>query len=435
SLDIGSFAEYYKLLRDSGSGSEEMQEMINRVTTNKTNFFRESHHFEYLKDIVFRRIINEADRGLRPKRVRVWCAASSTGEEPYSLAITVSDMFGHLKGWDVRILATDIDTRVLEKAEQGIYSRELEMEIPPDSLQKHFSVRNNELVVRPATKQYLTFRQINLLHEAWPFRGQFDAIFIRNVLIYFDQKTQNTIMSRIAKYLAPDGSLFIGHSESLSQLGNLYVRTGKTVYHHAGNRDAAQAQQQQRLPPRPAPKAPPKLPIKRIVVGDVEASDQPLEISTVLGSCVAVCLFDRANGIGGMNHFALPSGDGARGTSAFGIHAMELLINKIMQLGGDRLRLQAKVFGGAKVMNNKADGNCIGERNAAFIEKFLQTEHIPMVAKHLGGDCGMQVHFETQSARARVKLLDRTTAVDANRALEDVLQTKPEETSTDITLF
>ena len=178
--------------------------------------FRENHHFEYLRDIVFRRLINEADRGLRPKRVRIWCAASSTGEEPYSLAITVSDTFAHLKGWDVRILATDIDTSVLKKAEDGVYSRDLEMEIPPDALQKHFSVRDNELVVRPATKQYLTFRQLNLLHEEWPFRTQFDAIFIRNVLIYFDQKTQNVIMRRIARHLVGDGSLFIGHSESLS---------------------------------------------------------------------------------------------------------------------------------------------------------------------------------------------------------------------------
>ena len=124
-----------------------------------------------------------------------------------------------------------------------------------------------------------------------------------------------------------------------------------------------------------------------------------------------------------MNHFALPSGEGARGTSAFGIHAMELLINRIMQLGGDRLRLQAKVFGGAKVIAGGGE-NCIGERNAAFIENFLQTEAIPIVSKHMGGDRGMQVHFETHTAKARVKLLDRSTALDANKALENVMQTK-----------
>ncbi|MEO1528056.1 MAG: CheR family methyltransferase [Planctomycetota bacterium] len=432
SLEIDSFADYFSMLRDGGSESEEMQEMVNRVTTNKTNFFRENHHFEHLRDVVFRRLIDEADHGLRPKRLRIWCAASSTGEEPYSLAITVSDMFSHLKDWDVRILATDIDTNVLQRAEEGVYMREAEMEIPPEILQKHFSVRDNELVVRPATKQYLTFRQLNLLHETWPFRTQFDAIFIRNVLIYFDQKTQNDIMSRMAKHLVADGSLFIGHSESLSELSNIYTRRGKTVYQHAGY-DASKAPQPSAVTRRPPP-PPVKPPLKRIVVGDVEASRKPLEISTVLGSCVAVCLFDRANRIGGMNHFALPNGDGARGTSAFGVHAMELLINKIMQLGGDRLRLQAKVFGGAKVIEGSGPG-CIGDRNAAFIENFLQTESIPMVAKHLGGDRGMQVHFVTDTARCRVKLLDRSTALDANRAIETALQTAPPEPETDITLF
>ena len=252
------------------------------------------------------------------------------------------------------------------------------------------------------------------------------------MLIYFDQQTQNDVMRRIAKHLVHDGSLFIGHSESLSELSDVYRRIGKTVYHHANNQGDSRPRQPAR--PRPAPKPAPKPKVKRIVVGDVEASKQPLEISTVLGSCVAVCLFDRASGIGGMNHFALPSGEGARGTSSFGVHAMELLINQIMQLGGNRLRLQAKVFGGAKVING-SEGKCIGERNAAFIQDFLQTEAIPLVAKHLGGDCGMQVYFETHTARARVKLLDRSSALDANRALEDALRIVPAETNTDITLF
>ena len=453
--NLRSFTAYFNLLNKSDPEGAEMQQMINRITTNKTHFFREEHHFDYLKEVVFPKIIDQADRKQRPKKLRIWCAAASTGEEPYSLAITVKDAFARRRDWDIRILASDIDTNVLQQAEAATYREDQIAELPSEMKQSHF-VKNpskGTMTVRPETADLVTFRQLNLLDSNWPIRAQFDAVFCRNVLIYFDSPTQDRIMRTIGRFLAPDGSLFIGHSESLSRLSETFVRVGKTVYQHVNQSTVAERDRHstgQHRSPNPNAQlpdrrvsslgnsvevAPPTLARKRIVVGEVHASDTPTEVSTVLGSCIAVCLYDQQARLGGMNHFALPSGEGtARKATSFGVHAMELLINQIMGLGGDRRRLQAKVFGGAKVIELTGDGS-VGERNAEFIRQFLQTESIPITAEYLGGDRGMQVLFETHIGRARMKLLDHDTAVDADRQLNAIEHAAPPEPVADVTLF
>ena len=259
-------------------------------------------------------------------------------------------------------------------------------------------------------------------------------------------------MRRMANYLAQDGSLFIGHSESLSGLSDTYVRVGKTVYEHANKARSQQPSSSSRpgQAPRTASTAaaspspvstaaqaqrPKAVERKRIVVGDVCASERPTEISTVLGSCIAVCLFDRENRLGGMNHFALPNAiKCTRKVTSFGVHAMELLINNIMQLGGRRDRLQAKIFGGANVMQAAGDGG-VGQRNSEFIREFLSTESIPISAEYLGGDRGMKVLFETHTGRARMKLLARSDAEDADRQLAATELSTPADPVSDITLF
>ncbi|MCD0460985.1 CheR family methyltransferase [Roseiconus lacunae] len=455
-LNIGSFAAYYDLIKSQGPDGPEMEQMINRITTNKTHFFREEHHFKHLCGNIFARMIQEADRGERPKKVRIWCAAASTGEEPYTLAIAVRDTFGHLPGWDVRILATDIDTSVLEKAKQATYIPEQLLETPPEYIKKYFSPAITEpghLTVRPEVTQSVTFRQLNLLASEWPMRMQFDVIFCRNVLIYFDQQTQDKVMRHMAQYLKPEGALFIGHSESLSGLTDTYTRTGRTIYQHTsfvksasqsparpGSQSALAARPQSSLqaapPARPAPPPPaPALQKKSIIVGDVLASDQPILISTVLGSCIAVCLYDEVIKAGGMNHFALPSGDlSSRKTTSFGVHAMELLINDIMHFGADRRRLKAKVFGGANVLGLSDDDN-IGTKNEQFIREFLAMENIPIIAKFLGGNQGMQVLFEPCSGRAKMKLLDRKKTVETEKMERAQTTKKSSEPVSDITLF
>jgi chemotaxis receptor (MCP) glutamine deamidase CheD len=157
------------------------------------------------------------------------------------------------------------------------------------------------------------------------------------------------------------------------------------------------------------------VPQRSIIVGEVFASDAPAVVSTVLGSCVAACLFDPLTRIGGMNHFMLPDAHRDTASAAFGIHAMELLINKIMKLGGDRRRLQAKVFGGGNVLALHGTQLQIGQRNVAFVLQFLEDEGIPLAAKRVGGGCGVKLCFFTHTAKALVKPLP-------NRVIGDALQ-------------
>ena len=471
---LNSYGAYYDLLDSGDPDGVELQEMINRITTNKTSFFREEHHFEHLSDAVFPQIIDAARQRMREKKLRIWCAAASTGEEPYSLAMTVRDSFASLPDWDIRILATDIDTNVLESARSGIYRTDRAEDLSSDTLKQHFFRGSggsaDKVMVRPETAELVTFRQLNLLDNDWPIQTQFDVIFCRNVLIYFDQPTQDRLMTRMADFLLPDGSLFIGHSESLSRLNETWVRTGKTVYQHAGvptgKPQPVRTEPVRTEPPRRTTSARPPVAAavkvqsavpqtketrspqpaghsatgvraarKSIIVGDVVASSTPVEVSTVLGSCIAACLFDEEKQVGGMNHFALPCGDSRiRNAASFGVHAMELLINRIMELGGDRRRLKAKVFGGANLVKTSDQRN-IGLRNVEFIRGFLSTESIPVVSEFLGGECGLRVLFETHTGRARVKQLDRSTALEADRQTEQTKQRTVSEPVSDVTLF
>jgi chemotaxis receptor (MCP) glutamine deamidase CheD len=159
------------------------------------------------------------------------------------------------------------------------------------------------------------------------------------------------------------------------------------------------------------------LPHHSIIVGQVFASHTPAVVSTVLGSCVAACLFDAEQAIGGMNHFMLPDAKRETQSAAFGVHAMELLINKIMQLGGDRRRLQAKVFGGGNVLALQGAQLQVGQRNVEFVLTFLADEGIPVVSKRVGGSTGVKLCFQTDSGRALVKPLP-------NRAIDQTLQTE-----------
>ncbi len=175
-----------------------------------------------------------------------------------------------------------------------------------------------------------------------------------------------------------------------------------------------------------------------IIVGEVCVSDKPIWISTVLGSCVATCLYDEVAKVGGMNHFMLPeSRNNPNGTASFGVHAMELLINEIMRLGGDRRRLKAKFFGGGAVVKSQARKLNIGEQNVAFTRQFLQTEGIPIVSEYVGGSTGMRVRFNTHTAKVLVRPLDHqsTLAVEQNdqRAVRKVV--KEQAVIENVTLF
>jgi chemotaxis protein methyltransferase CheR len=220
---LNRFSDYIELLDDKNSA--EWEAFINALTTNLTSFFREAHHFPVLAAHV------DSIKHRRP--INIWCNAASTGEEPYTIAMTMMDLFGSLTP-PVRIIATDIDTNALETAKNGVYSLERIEKLPKDVLQRFFLKGRGEQAgqvrVRKELSDLIEFRQLNLQDQKWPIQGPFDAIFCRNVMIYFDKPTQKKILQRFAPIMHQDGLLFAGHSESLQGLTDVFKLQGKTVY-------------------------------------------------------------------------------------------------------------------------------------------------------------------------------------------------------------
>ncbi len=219
---LSSFSEYLDRL-ESGADDAEWEAFTNALTTNLTAFFREAHHFPLLAEHMLQA------RGT----LAVWCAASSTGEEPYSIAMTLCEAFDSLTP-PVSIVATDIATNVLAVAEEGVYPIERVEKMSPGRLKRFFLRGKGERAglvrVRPELRQLIHFRPLNLLAPSWPLSGPFDAIFCRNVMIYFDKPTQARILSRFVPLLKPDGLLFAGHSENFMYASSAFRLRGKTVY-------------------------------------------------------------------------------------------------------------------------------------------------------------------------------------------------------------
>ncbi len=226
-LGLVSFSDYHRYLLDNSE--EEMVNFINSITTNKTEFFRESKHFEFINDFLLPHLEEK-----RVNRIRIWSAGCSTGEEPYTLAITVLEYFRDRPLPDVKILATDIDTMVLEKGEQGIYREDQLVNMDRELVQRYFLRGKGEdgglYQVKDFVKKLVFFRRLNLQIEAYPMKGPFHMIFCRNVIIYFDKDTQKRLFERFHRYLDDDGYLFIGHSENISNLTNRFSLVGNTTY-------------------------------------------------------------------------------------------------------------------------------------------------------------------------------------------------------------
>ena len=243
------FADYYAYVARHPDDGKELGALINCVTTNKTSFFRENHHFEFLSDVVVPEIVAGsrlsavARGGARfasspgRKTISIWSAACSTGEEPYSIAITLLESLDKLStfaGANIRIAASDIDTTVLNKAVRGIY-REDELESVEPVLQKKYFLRgkdemSGQIKVKKQVTSLVEFRRINLMDRSWQLDGPFDAIFFRNALIYFQQDVQDLFLRRMVRYLKPGGYLFLGHSEHIPWLHDILEPLQKTVY-------------------------------------------------------------------------------------------------------------------------------------------------------------------------------------------------------------
>ena len=218
-----SFVEYLDGLEKNGG--DEWERFVNSLTTNLTSFFREPHHFP-----IFAEHLQKLGTS-RP--IKIWCSAASTGEEPYSIAMTVIETFGE-KVSHVSIIASDLDTNVLATAQKGIYPIERVEKIPTERLRRFFfkgtGSQEGYVAVRPELKRLIEFQRVNLLEPNWPIRGPLDVIFCRNVMIYFDKPTQYKILSRYAPMMQRDGLMFAGHSESFLHAADLFKSLGKTVY-------------------------------------------------------------------------------------------------------------------------------------------------------------------------------------------------------------
>jgi len=231
-LKLTDFGEYISLL-ESGAGTE-LEEFTNAITTNLTSFFREPHHFEYLA----REMLPAVTRRTGLRRLRLWCCAASTGEEPYSIAMVLREAGEQLYGWDVKVLATDLDSAVLGAGERGVYTAERFQDMDRKRLERFFDqgcgAQEGRFRAREELRNLITFKQLNLMHE-WPMRGPFDAIFCRNVVIYFYKQTQRTLFERMAALQRPGDFLFLGHSESLYRVSERYELIGRTIYRRLDN--------------------------------------------------------------------------------------------------------------------------------------------------------------------------------------------------------
>jgi len=228
-MQLGDFRSYIKLL-ESPEGSDELANFTNAITTNLTSFFREDHHFEYLKGTVIPQLMREnADT----KKIRIWSAGCSTGEEPYSIAMAVREIIPETSDWDIRILATDLDTNVLAHASAGIYTLERLNNVSKSRMKRWFlrgkGENSGSVKVSSVLQSMITFKQLNLMND-WPIKNQFDLLFCRNVVIYFDKPTQRTLFSRYYHHIKDSGHMFLGHSETLYKVSDQFELIGQTIY-------------------------------------------------------------------------------------------------------------------------------------------------------------------------------------------------------------
>lgn len=242
-LGLPSFAAYYR--RVVGDHNE-LVRLLDRIATNETHFFREPNQFEYLAQEVLPEWLADGDAGCRPRTIKAWSAGCSSGEEPYSIAMLLADSFSRASGWNVDILATDLSTRVLASAADGIWPIAKANEIPTPYLKRFMlrgtGSRQGTMKAGVELRELIRFQRVNLNDVDYPVDGPFDLILCRNVLIYFDQRSRSRVIERLVDRLVPGGLLFVGHAESLSNVTDRVAYVAPTIYRKpAGTRRPAYA--------------------------------------------------------------------------------------------------------------------------------------------------------------------------------------------------
>jgi chemotaxis protein methyltransferase CheR len=227
-LGLNSFSDYREEL-EKGSAAE-LEKFSNLITTNLTSFFREEHHFEYLRTTLFPELIKQRRKD---RKIRIWSAGCSSGEEAYSIAMVAQEVIPNIQSWDFKILASDLDTTMVTHAQLGVYDLDRLSGVSKLRLHRWFQKgagdNQGKVRVSPEIRSLITFNPLNLM-EVWPMQGAFDVIFCRNVVIYFDSPTQTKLFERFSKQLNDDGTLFIGHSETLNNITDKFRLLSKTIY-------------------------------------------------------------------------------------------------------------------------------------------------------------------------------------------------------------
>ncbi|HEY9009405.1 MAG TPA: protein-glutamate O-methyltransferase CheR [Devosia sp.] len=228
-LKLPSFDAYLDYLERGGT-EKDAQDFVNALTTNLTRFYREDHHFDHLVSYVGQLIERRPRVGPDGKpKLRIWSAGCSTGQEPYTIGLCLTAAYPELKRWDFKILATDIDTNVIAKAATGVYPEGELNGLSPERVRQFERGGDGSIRIPLAVRSLVSFKPLNLM-TAWPMKGPFDAIFCRNVAIYFDKQTQGELFARLGKLIVPEGFLYIGHSENLGSGSEGFRLVGKTIY-------------------------------------------------------------------------------------------------------------------------------------------------------------------------------------------------------------
>lgn len=226
-LELSTFAQYAQMLETRASGAQK-QEFVNALTTNLTRFYREDHHFDHLEKYVGE-LMHAPRSGTAKQKLRIWSAGCSTGPEPYTIGMCLLSKFPQLKSWDFKILATDVDTACLAKAARGVYPKNDLNGLSAHRAKVFDDIGDDEIRVPDAVRRLVSFKPLNLMQD-WPFSNKFDAIFCRNVAIYFDRPTQQRLFSRFDDLITDNGYLYIGHSENIPSGTGSFSLKGKTIY-------------------------------------------------------------------------------------------------------------------------------------------------------------------------------------------------------------
>ncbi len=405
-LGMDSFDAYHEYVFSPQGRADELQQMIDVVTTNKTEFFREPKHFDFLTQRVLPDLINR--RGTANPFI-IWCAGSSTGEEPYSLAMLLSNFAEQVQGFRFLILATDISSRVLEKARLGIYDDET-VQTVPENFKKKYLLRSKgqeKKLVRivPELRSYVRFRQLNLIRKDFGLRETMDVIFCRNVIIYFNRETQGQVINRLCYYLNPGGYLFTGHSETLNGIPTPVIPVSHTVYQKAVNDGDVVG-----------------LPIITLNPAELFISDRPVIVRVVLGSCVAVTMFDRRRGVAAICHAVLPEmgKDPANtpqmtGTYQYVNSVVPIMLKRLGSYGVSPGELEVKLFGGADMINQrtgKPKTHPVGQSNIHAVIQAIKAQGMELKTSDVGGSLGRKILFYTHTGEVLLKRLESHVEID-----------------------